>query len=310
MDLNSNLCITHIITDLSFFEQKAEHIPVWVTNVVFEVIYNDPSSLSALLNAVAFESKLPSFSVLLRRPVGQPSQPKPEWISGLVSLLCMANYFKVKNNHLLFLQSASDNNDADQATVRHLLDRLTQLGFNKVLCVNPGKAENPVGIQLISLKEFIAIPDIFTFLLRPDRHVQIYTTMATLLEQGTLVIEYEKLLSSLDGHSHRSILLHNEMRNKLEEQEERLEFLRDALWSKNKYIEFLLYTPYTTDEYNHTAGGKPLPVSEIQKIKNFYYFEYEILPLWYKRLGHIIKVIMGKRAFRSLFDDNVKKYKN
>jgi hypothetical protein len=47
-----------------------------------------------------------------------------------------------------------------------------------------------------------------------------------------------------------------------------------------------------------------------KEVNDFYHYEYEILPLWYKRLGHIIKVIMGKRTLRSLFNDNVKKYKN
>lgn len=42
----------------------------------------------------------------------------------------------------------------------------------------------------------------------------------------------------------------------------------------------------------------------------WYYHEYEILPLWYKKFGHILKVIMGKRSFKSLFRDNVKKYKD
>ena len=49
---------------------------------------------------------------------------------------------------------------------------------------------------------------------------------------------------------------------------------------------------------------------QITELLTFYKTEYEILPLWYKRFGHIIKVIMGKRSFRSLFDDNVKKYKD
>jgi hypothetical protein len=49
---------------------------------------------------------------------------------------------------------------------------------------------------------------------------------------------------------------------------------------------------------------------EALKINDFYHSEYEVLPLWYKRVGHIIKVITGKRSFRSLFDNNVKKYKN
>jgi len=50
--------------------------------------------------------------------------------------------------------------------------------------------------------------------------------------------------------------------------------------------------------------------SAMKKMVDFYHYEYEILPTWYKRLGHIIKVITGKRTFRSLFSDKVKKYKN
>jgi hypothetical protein len=49
---------------------------------------------------------------------------------------------------------------------------------------------------------------------------------------------------------------------------------------------------------------------QITELLSFYKNEYEILPTWYKRLGHIIKVIMGKRTFHSLFNDNVKKYKD
>lgn len=48
---------------------------------------------------------------------------------------------------------------------------------------------------------------------------------------------------------------------------------------------------------------------QIKEITDFYNTEYEILPLWYKRLGHIIKVLTGKRTFKSLLNDNVKKYK-
>ncbi|HET6224763.1 MAG TPA: hypothetical protein VFF27_00695 [Bacteroidia bacterium] len=51
-------------------------------------------------------------------------------------------------------------------------------------------------------------------------------------------------------------------------------------------------------------------LDESTKIIEFYRNEYEILPSWYKKLGHILKVLTGKRSFRSLFDNNVKKYKN
>lgn len=50
--------------------------------------------------------------------------------------------------------------------------------------------------------------------------------------------------------------------------------------------------------------------SQATALQNYYNNEYEVLPLWYKRLGHLIKVFTGKRTFRSLFNDNVKKYKS
>lgn len=47
-----------------------------------------------------------------------------------------------------------------------------------------------------------------------------------------------------------------------------------------------------------------------KELQDYYKNEYEILPMWYKRFGHILKVLTGKRTFQSLFSDNVKKYKD
>ena len=56
--------------------------------------------------------------------------------------------------------------------------------------------------------------------------------------------------------------------------------------------------------------SKKVGENQYYDILNWYHNEYEILPLWYKQFGHIIKIIIGKRSFRSLFSDNVKKYKD
>ena len=48
---------------------------------------------------------------------------------------------------------------------------------------------------------------------------------------------------------------------------------------------------------------------QAKEIKDFYYNEYEVLPLWYKRFGHIIKMITGKRSVRSIYNKQVPKYK-
>lgn len=47
-----------------------------------------------------------------------------------------------------------------------------------------------------------------------------------------------------------------------------------------------------------------------RQLQDYYNNEYEILPKWYKQMGHILKVIMGKRTMKSLFRDDVKKYKD
>lgn len=54
------------------------------------------------------------------------------------------------------------------------------------------------------------------------------------------------------------------------------------------------------------ALGKKVGEKEYYDIKEWYHKEYEVLPLWYKRLGQIIKVLTGKRSFKSLFNDNRK----
>lgn len=58
------------------------------------------------------------------------------------------------------------------------------------------------------------------------------------------------------------------------------------------------------------ADNSPL-LTEIEALKSnrntiieWYNNEYEVLPIWYKRFGHIIKVITGKRTFKSLYKKN------
>jgi hypothetical protein len=50
--------------------------------------------------------------------------------------------------------------------------------------------------------------------------------------------------------------------------------------------------------------------SHASHLQNYYNNEYEILPGWYKKFGQLIKVLSGKRAFKSVFEKNTKKYKD
>ena len=73
-------------------------------------------------------------------------------------------------------------------------------------------------------------------------------------------------------------------------------------WEKEKYkAEVENYKTYLQLIHSQDEAGK---------INAFYHNEYEVLPLWYKRLGHVIKVVIGKRTFTSLYDNGAKKYKS
>ncbi|WP_431215979.1 hypothetical protein ACQ86N_15795 [Puia sp. P3] len=37
---------------------------------------------------------------------------------------------------------------------------------------------------------------------------------------------------------------------------------------------------------------------------SWYYKEYEVLPLWFQRLGHVIKILQSNRSWRSIFTNN------
>jgi GT2 family glycosyltransferase len=41
---------------------------------------------------------------------------------------------------------------------------------------------------------------------------------------------------------------------------------------------------------------------KVLEIQNWYKYEYEVLPLWYKRIGHVIKLVTGKKSLKSLFN--------
>jgi hypothetical protein len=49
--------------------------------------------------------------------------------------------------------------------------------------------------------------------------------------------------------------------------------------------------------------SKKIGEKEYYDVRKWYHKEYEVLPLWYKQFGHIVKVLTGKRDFRSLFDN-------
>jgi hypothetical protein len=115
------------------------------------------------------------------------------------------------------------------------------------------------------------------------------TAEKKLWQDEPILYHLVKQLQSTSSMAHKSQIL--------------IESLSEDLRSKNAYLDFSL-------NRNSDTGKGGSNMSELMKLKMFYHNEYEILPLWYKRCGHIIKVLTGKRTFKSLFDNNEKKYKD
>jgi hypothetical protein len=64
-----------------------------------------------------------------------------------------------------------------------------------------------------------------------------------------------------------------------------------------------------TNYHLHNNAPESVYKKQVTELLDFYNTEYEVLPLWFKRLGQVVKVLTGKRTFKSLYNDNVKKYK-
>ena len=129
-----------------------------------------------------------------------------------------------------------------------------------------------------------------------------------------------------------SLLLSVSSAQQLREQVKQMEQTENELLAGSPYIYSLLYKNMSAagrekellfkiglltekiDSQNSYYAFYTAPESEYKKkvteISDFYNNEYEVLPMWYKRFGHILKVLTGKRSFKSLFNDNVKKYKH
>ena len=83
--------------------------------------------------------------------------------------------------------------------------------------------------------------------------------------------------------------------NELRERAEELDKLAKSLENENKAL---------ASHNSILRSG-----SQAKVLQRYYTHEYEVLPKWYKRFGHLIKVITGKRTFGSLFDKSQKKYR-
>lgn len=85
------------------------------------------------------------------------------------------------------------------------------------------------------------------------------------------------------------------MKNKLYQGLEALFINKSELDNLRKEIKYLDEEKTNLKSYLFSHSTNSL------ELLKWYNEQYEVLPLWYKRFGHILKVLMGKRTLRSLF---------
>ena len=117
-----------------------------------------------------------------------------------------------------------------------------------------------------------------------------------LLQVFPLIEEAESMICRQFSQIYRLLTEQKAVIKKQQEMRFQLGLQQEQIDSLNNYHSF-----YNSAEHRY---GR-----QVKELITFYKNEYEILPMWYKRLGHVLKVITGRRTFRSLFSDNVKKYK-
>lgn len=54
------------------------------------------------------------------------------------------------------------------------------------------------------------------------------------------------------------------------------------------------------DSLNDANKSEMFHKNQYDELRNWYHEQYDVLPLWFKRAGHIVKVIQGKRSLKSL----------
>lgn len=152
----------------------------------------------------------------------------------------------------------------------------------------------PAAISSIALQE--TYMEILTSTAADNVCLLVESSIERLSEDISAISAAENRLQQESPYTYQLLSRHREDREYTQRLLGEITVLKEKVASLNSYYSF----------YNQPESGY---VKKIKEITDFYNNEYEVLPMWFKRLGHIVKVLMGKRTFGSLYRDDVKKYK-
>jgi len=254
---------------------------------------SEPSDISRLYKSVQQIPVKISFAILLSGEHFNKNGPDDTYIAKIIGLFFMPSYGLTNYQPVLFIQNETPG-------LTRFLERLAEK------CKRQGIRN--IVVRNISLANSNAFND-FVYLLNTLDGFDFNEEITRWINEnikGNNPAEITLLIPENDKENINSVL---ESEKKIKETNNYR--IAIALYQKQQLI----------DESNHALYLKAineknvrfyLSIQKEERAKGlkYYYYEYEILPKWYKQFGHIIKVIMGKRTFKSLFSDNVKKYKD
>ena len=240
---------------------------------------------------------------------------KDDWYDMISMLLAHPCYYRNRHRLVIWILGNSHSGDPEKGIRNELQQVLTKQGFETALVELAGDNMNvPAPVQsremfFVNNRMLGSLDEFYHFYI--PRLIQSEVPLSLVVHNGlsevrrliTLKNSAEDKLFREESHLAQLIKAIHIKSSQVDNVALEKSLIEEELVSKKKYLDFVLKK--ATD---YGDSGE-IEFSDLIKLKRFYQNEYEILPLWYKRFGHLIKVIMGKRTFASLFSDKVKKYK-
>jgi len=255
-------------------------------------LYNQTGELSDLYKEL---QKLPvenPFTIILPGKNSQPQDLTDAYIENIIALFFEPSYYLVKGKPVVFLRD----NATGSEFIEKLFEKSEKQGLHLSIFKTKGIGSDDAGTQFayeITSPDFDYGAIVENWLLRfiDDKN------------PGEIHFLFEKsdpaLLGILSALREKEVTLFKTQHYKFAN----IAYQQQALIDQYKG-ELDIKRSAEKNIQNYLGMQKKQTADNVE----WYHHEYEILPTWYKRIGHLIKVMMGKRTFRSLFSDKVKKY--
>jgi hypothetical protein len=232
------------------------------------------------------------FTIVLPGKNSQPQDLTDAYIENIIALFFEPSYYLVKGKPVVFLRD----NATGSEFIEKLFEKSEKQGLHLSIFKTKGIGSDDAGTQFayeITSSDFDYGAIVENWLLRfiDDKN------------PGEIHFLFEKsdpaLLGILSALREKEVTLFKTQHYKFAN----IAYQQQALIDQYKG-ELDIKRSAEKNIQNYLGMQKKQTADNVE----WYHHEYEILPTWYKRIGHFIKVMMGKRTFRSLFSDKVKKY--